>query len=223
MKKFLKVYFWIFWIIMLLVFHIGIYAGIEDGKSSSITIGIIFIVLWWGLTLGVTIIKSKINENKKQKEQQNYNKQNISNIEINDERFGKIIIKHDELKHKYDGEIKNVNFAGESLEASLFSNDNVNIEKMINNLKNFCDKAMQIKNRIYPELTKYLQGMDNTDKNGNLIEITEEFLKENFKFSSINLDNEETIEVWGSWEDSGSQDYSIKYNINKDDFEYELL
>ena len=52
MKKFLKVCFWIFWIIMLLVFHIGIYAGIEDGKSSSITIGIVFIVLWWGLILG---------------------------------------------------------------------------------------------------------------------------------------------------------------------------
>lgn len=51
---------------MLLVFHIGIYAGIEDGKSSSIRIGISFIVLWWGLTLGVTKIKSKINDNKKQ-------------------------------------------------------------------------------------------------------------------------------------------------------------
>lgn len=219
MKKFLKVCFWTFWIIMLLVFHIGIYAGIEDGKSSSITIGIIFVVLWWGLTLGVSKIKLKINDNKKQ----NYNKQNVSNIEINDERFGKIIIKHDTLKHQYDGEIKNVNFDGELLGASLFSDDNVNIEKIINNLKNFCDKAMQIKNRIYLEFANYLQGVDNTDENGNLIEITEEFLKENFKFSSINLNDEETIEIWGFWEDSGNQDYSIKYNINKDDFEYELL
>ena len=219
MKKFLKVCFWTFWIIMLLVFLIGIYAGIEDGKSSSITIGIIFVVLWWGLTLGVSKIKLKINDNKKQ----NYNKQNVSNIEINDERFGKIIIKHDTLKHQYDGEIKNVNFDGELLGASLFSDDNVNIEKIINNLKNFCDKAMQIKNRIYLEFANYLQGVDNTDENGNLIEITEEFLKENFKFSSINLNDEETIEIWGFWEDSGNQDYSIKYNINKDDFEYELL
>lgn len=219
MKKFLKVCFWTFWIIMLLVFHIGIYAGIEDGKSSSITIGIIFVVLWWGLTLGVSKIKLKINDNKKQ----NYNKQNVSNIEINDERFGKIIIKHDTLKHQYDGEIKNVNFDGELLGASLFSDDNVNIEKIINNLKNFCDKAMQIKNRIYLEFANYLQGVDNTDENGNLIEITKEFLKENFKFSSINLNDEETIEIWGFWEDSGNQDYSIKYNINKDDFEYELL
>lgn len=219
MKKFLKVCFWTFWIIMLLVFYIGIYAGIEDGKSSSITIGIIFVVLWWGLTLGVSKIKLKINDNKKQ----NYNKQNVSNIEINDERFGKIIIKHDTLKHQYDGEIKNVNFDGELLGASLFSDDNVNIEKIINNLKNFCDKAMQIKNRIYLEFANYLQGVDNTDENGNLIEITEEFLKENFKFSSINLNDEETIEIWGFWEDSGNQDYSIKYNINKDDFEYELL
>lgn len=219
MRKFLKVCFWIFWIIMLLVFHIGIYAGIEDGKSSSITIGIIFVLLWWGLTLGVSKIKSKINDNKKQ----NYNKQNVSNIEINDERFGKIIIKHDSLKHQYDGVIKNVNFDGKLMDASLSSDDTVNIEKIIENLKTFCDKAVLMKNRIYPELTDCLKDSDNFDGEGNLIEITEVFLREKFEFGFFHLYDEETVELWGSWEDSGSQDYSIKYNINKDDFEYELL
>lgn len=219
MKKFLKVCFWIFWIIMLLVFHIGIYAGIEDGKSSSITIGIIFVVLWWGLTLGVSKIKSKINDNKQQK----YNEQYISNIEINDERFGKIIIKHDTFKRQYDGEIKNVNFAGELLDVVLSCDDNVNLDKIIKNLKDFCDKAVLMKNRIYPELAEVLKDNDNFDEEDNLIEITEDFLREKFKFSLFNLYDEETVELWGSWEDSGSQDYSIKYNINKDDFEYELL
>lgn len=208
---------------MLLVFHIGIYAGIEDGKSSSITIGIIFVVLWWGLTLGVSKIKSKINDNKQQKEQQKYNEQYISNIEIKDERFGTIIIKHDAFKHQYDGIIKNVNFDGKLMDASLSSDDTVNIEKIIGNLKTFCDKAVLMKNRIYPELTDCLKDGDNFDGEGNLIEITEDFLREKFEFRFFNLYDEETVELWGSWEDSGSQDYSIKYNINKDDFEYELL
>lgn len=219
MKKFLKVCFWIFWIIMLLVFHIGIYAGIEDGKSSSITIGIIFVVLWWGLTLGVSKIKSKINDNKQQK----YNEQYISNIEINDERFGKIIIKHDTFKRQYDGEIKNVNFAGELLDVVLSCDDNVNLDKIIKNLKDFCDKAVLMKNRIYPELAEVLKDNDNFDEEDNLIEITEDFLREKFKFSLFNLYDEETVELWGSWDDRGDQDYSIKYNINKDDFKYELL
>lgn len=223
MKKFLKVCFWFFWIIMLLVFHIGIYAGIEDGKSSSITIGIIFVVLWWGLTLGVSKIKSKINDNKQQKEQQKYNEQYISNIEINDERFGKVIIKHDTFKRQYDGEIKNVNFAGELLDVVLSCDDNVNLDKIIKNLKDFCDKAVLMKNRIYPELAEVLKDNDNFDEEDNLIEITEDFLREKFKFSLFKLYDEETVELWGSWDDRGDQDYSIKYNINKDDFKYELL
>ena len=171
----------------------------------------------------IAIVSLKQDKDDKKQQKEKYNEQNISNIEINDERFGKVIIKRDAFKHQYDGEIKNVNFDGELLNASLSSKDTVNIEKIIENLKTFCDRAVLMKNRIYPELAECLKDSDNFDEVDNLIEITEDFLREKFKFSLINLYDEETVELWGSWEDSGNQDYSIKYNINQDDFEYELL
>ena len=219
MKKLIKFVFWILWIIMLFLFHIVIYTGIDESDSSFVTFGIVSIVFWWGLTLGISKIKSKVKENK----ETIYKKQYVSNIEINDERFGKIIIEHDSYRHLYDAEIKNVNFDGKVLDASIYSDDNVNIEKIIDNLKYFCDNAISIKNRIFKEFTDYLQGNDNTDEEGNLIKITEDYLRDNFKFSSITLSDEESIQMLGSWEGSGSQDYSITYNINKDEFEYELL
>ena len=173
--------------------------------------------------IAIVSLKQDKDDKKQHKEQQKYNEQNISNIEINDERFGKIIIKHDTFKRQYDGEIKNVNFAGELLDVVLSCDDNVNLDKIIKNLKDFCDKAVLMKNRIYPELAEVLKDNDNFDEEDNLIEITEDFLREKFKFSLFNLYDEETVELWGSWDDRGDQDYSIKYNINKDDFKYELL
>lgn len=219
MKNFLKTFFWIFWIILLLIWHIGIYVGIKEGETSSIRIGIELLVIWWALTLGVAKIKSR----KKEKQVKKYNEQYVSNIEIHDERFGNIIIVHDSFKHEYKGLIKKVNFDRQLLDVDIWCDDNLNLEKMIENLKLFCDNAVQMKRRIYPELTDNLKNGDHFDENGNSIEITEQFLREKFRFSSISLSSEETVELEGSWEDSGSQDYSISYNIANDKFEYRLL
>ena len=207
----------ILWLVLTLAIISLLWLGIKNNIGPLIFSSIVVLIFLQSIAI------VSLEQVKDDKKQQKYNEQNVSNVEINDERFGKIIIKHDTLKHEYDGEIKNVNFDGELVDADLNIEDNVNIEKMINNLKTFCDKATQIKNRMYPEFSNYLQGGDNTDKDGNLIEITEKFLRENFKFSLIILNNEETIEIWGSWEDSGDQDYSISYNIAKDRFEYRLL
>ncbi len=211
----------ILWLVGTLVILILFWLGIKNSIGFLTFISIIGFIFWQ--VVAIVSLKQDKDDRKQHKEQQKYNEQNVSNIEINDERFGKIIIKHDTLKHQYDGEIKNVNIDGEFLDVSLSSNDTVNIDKLIRNLKDFCDKAVLMKNRIYQELADSLKESDNFDKDGNLIDITEDFLRENFKFGLINLYDEETIDLWGSWEDSGSQDYSIKYNINQDDFEYELL
>ena len=211
----------ILWLVGTLVILILFWLGIKISIGFLTFISIIGFIFWQ--VIAIVSLKQDKDDKKQHKEQQKYNKQNVSNIEINDERFGKIIIKHDSLKHQYDGVIKNVNFDGKLMDASLSSDDTVNIEKIIGNLKTFCDKAVLMKNRIYPELTDCLKDSDNFDGEGNLIEITEDFLREKFEFGFFHLYDEETVELWGSWEDSGSQDYSIKYNINKDDFEYELL
>lgn len=211
----------ILWLAGTLVILILFWLGIKNSIGFLTFISIIGFIFWQ--VIAIVSLKQDKDDKKQHKEQQKYNEQNISNIEINDERFGKIIIKHDTFKRQYDGEIKNVNFAGELLDVVLSCDDNVNLDKIIKNLKDFCDKAVLMKNRIYPELAEVLKDNDNFDEEDNLIEITEDFLREKFKFSLFNLYDEETVELWGSWEDSGSQDYSIKYNINKDDFEYELL
>ena len=211
----------ILWLVGTLVIIILFWLGIKNSIGFLTFISIIGFIFWQ--VIAIVSLKQDKDDKKQHKEQQKYSQQYISNIEINDERFGKIIIKHDAFKHQYDGEIKNVNFAGELLDVVLSCDDNVNLDKIIKNLKDFCDKAVLMKNRIYPELAEVLKDNDNFDEEDNLIEITEDFLREKFKFSLFNLYDEETVELWGSWEDSGSQDYSIKYNINKDDFEYELL
>lgn len=211
----------ILWLVGTLVILILFWLGIKNSIGFLTFISIIGFIFWQ--VIAIVSLKQDKDDKKQHKEQQKYNEQNISNIEIKDERFGKIIIKHDTLKHQYEGEIKKVNIDGELLDVSLSSRDTVNIDKLIGNLKNFCDKAVLMKNRIYQELADYLKESDNFDREGNLIEITEIFLRENFKFSLINIYDEETIDLWGSWEDSGNQDYSIKYNIIQDKFEFELL
>lgn len=211
----------ILWLVGTLVIIILFWLGIKNSIGFLTFISIIGFIFWQ--VIAIVSLKQDKDDKKQHKEQQKYSQQYISNIEINDERFGKIIIKHDTFKHQYDGEIKNVNFAGELLDVVLSCDDNVNLDKIIKNLKDFCDKAVLMKNRIYPELAEVLKDNDNFDEEDNLIEITEDFLREKFKFSLFNLYDEETVELWGSWDDRGDQDYSIKYNINKDDFKYELL
>lgn len=211
----------ILWLVGTLVIIILFWLGIKNSIGFLTFISIIGFIFWQ--VIAIVSLKQDKDDKKQHKEQQKYNEQYISNIEINDERFGKIIIKHDTFKRQYDGEIKNVNFAGELLDVVLSCDDNVNLDKIIKNLKDFCDKAVLMKNRIYPELAEVLKDNDNFDEEDNLIEITEDFLREKFKFSLFNLYDEETVELWGSWDDRGDQDYSIKYNINKDDFKYELL
>ncbi len=211
----------ILWLVGTLVIIILFWLGIKNSIGFLTFISIIGFIFWQ--VIAIVSLKQDKDDKKQHKEQQKYSQQYISNIEINDERFGKIIIKHDAFKHQYDGEIKNVNFAGELLDVVLSCDDNVNLDKIIKNLKDFCDKAVLMKNRIYPELAEVLKDNDNFDEEDNLIEITEDFLREKFKFSLFNLYDEETVELWGSWDDRGDQDYSIKYNINKDDFKYELL
>ena len=211
----------ILWLVGTLVIIILFWLGIKNSIGFLTFISIIGFIFWQ--VIAIVSLKQDKDDKKQHKEQQKYSQQYISNIEINDERFGKIIIKHDTFKRQYDGEIKNVNFAGELLDVVLSCDDNVNLDKIIKNLKDFCDKAVLMKNRIYPELAEVLKDNDNFDEEDNLIEITEDFLREKFKFSLFNLYDEETVELWGSWDDRGDQDYSIKYNINKDDFKYELL
>ena len=202
------------WLIGTTVICILFWVGIRNSIGLLIFISILAFIFWQSIAI------LSLQQIKHEKQQQKYKEQNISGIQINDERFGNIIIEHDSFKHEYKGLIKKVNFDRQLLDADIWCDDNLNLEKMIENLKVFCDKAVQMKRRIYPELADVLKECDTFDENDNLIEITEKFLREKFRFSGISLNSEETVELEGAWEDSGNQDYSISYNIQKDKFEY---
>ncbi len=148
-----------------------------------------------------------------------------NNIEINDEQFGKIIIKHDTGKGIYEGKIENdVDFGGELLDVYIWSKDDNNIEKIISDFKTFCNKAILLKNRIYPDFTNFLKENGVYDEEGNEIEVTEQFLRENLIFNHVELGDvvgRGKISLSGEWNSDGVLfGCSMCYDIAKDEFKY---
>lgn len=219
-----KNYFWIIWIGILVFLHIGMAAGSEYNDSSTKTVGIVGIVIWWILTIGITAIVLKIQDKKEEKKKIEYKEKYIETIEYEDDRYGKVSFKHNLEKHILSADIKNVNFAGKNLEASILNiDDKTDLKTVFDNLKKYSDNSKSIKERIYPELTATLKTVDTYDKDGNLFEVNEQFLRENFEFSTIVIQDSKTISLWGSWDSLYEQDYSINYNSSDDTIEVESL
>lgn len=224
MKKIGKIIFWIIWIGILVFLHIGMAAGSEYNDSSTKTVGIVGIVIWWILTIGITAIVLKIQDKKEEKKKIEYKEKYIETIEYEDDRYGKVSFKHNLEKHILSADIKNVNFAGKNLEASILNiDDKTDLKTVFDNLKKYSDNSKSIKERIYPELTATLKTVDTYDKDGNLFEVNEQFLRENFEFSTIVIQDSKTISLWGSWDSLYEQDYSINYNSSDDTIEVESL
>ena len=79
------------------------------------------------------------------------------------------------------------------------------------------------KKKMYPELENFLKDYDTVDLGTNLIRISEEFLRQRFRFKMIRADEDKTIELWGNWEDSGEQDYAIRYEVETEKLSFEKL
>lgn len=224
MKKIGKIIFWIIWIGILIFLHIGMAAGSEYNDSSTKTVGIVGIVIWWVLTIGITAIVLKIQDKKEEQKKIEYKEKYIETIEYEDDRYGKVSFKHNLEKHILSADIKNVNFAGKNLEASILNvDDKIDLKAVFDNLKKYSDNSKSIKERIYPELANTLKTVDNYDKDGNLFEPSEQFLRDNFEFSTIVIQDSKTISLWGSWNSPYEQDYSINYNSSNDTIEVESL
>ena len=224
MKKIGKIIFWIIWIGILIFLHIGMAAGSEYNDSSTKTVGIVGIVIWWVLTIGITAIVLKIQDKKEEQKKIEYKEKYIETIEYEDDRYGKVSFKHNLEKHILSADIKNVNFAGKNLEASILNiDDKTDLKTVFDNLKKYSDNSKSIKERIYPELTATLKTVDTFDKDDNLFEVSEQFLRDNFEFSIIVIQDSETVSLWGSWEPSGEQDCSINYNCSNDTIEVDGL
>lgn len=224
MRKVGKIIFWVIWIGVLIFWHIGMAAGSEYNNSSTKTVGVVGIIIWWVLTIGITAIVLKIQDKKEEQKKIEYKEKYIETIEYEDDRYGKVSFKHNLEKHILSADIKNVDFAGKNLEASILNvDDKIDLKAVFDNLKKYSDNSKSIKERIYPELTDTLKTIDNYDKDGNLFEPSEQFIRDNFEFSLIVIQDLKTISLWGGWESPEEQSYSINYNCDNGKIEIEDL
>ena len=220
MKKIGKIIFWITWIGILIFLHLGIVSSSEYSDSSSVTLCIIGIVIWWVITIGITATVWKIQDKKKKKYKEKY----INTTEYIDDRYGKIIFKHNLEKHILSSQIQDVIFDEKKLKVSILNiSDNTDLRILFDNLKKYSDNSKTIKERIYHELPIQLNRLDNYDKEGNLFNVSEQFLRENFNFDLIVIQDLKTISIWGSWDSLYEQDYSINYNCSDDTIKVEVL
>ena len=220
MKKIGKIIFWITWIGILIFLHLGIVSSSEYSDSSSVTLCIIGIVIWWVITIGITATVWKIQDKKKKKYKEKY----INTTEYIDDRYGKIIFKHNLEKHILSSQIQDVIFDEKKLKFSILNiSDNTDLRILFDNLKKYSDNSKTIKERIYHELPIQLNRLDNYDKEGNLFNVSEQFLRENFNFDLIVIQDLKTISIWGSWDSLYEQDYSINYNCSDDTIKVEVL
>lgn len=223
MKKFWdKVGIWLF-IIAAAIGFLGSYFCLKVKAPLAVTLGfVLFNVLLWGITILCIVISDK----KEEKKQKQYEKEFIEKSEIEDDFFGKVFVTHDKNDNHFDAECddKKRVFAGRKVSVFFTSDEDIEeIKKEINLLKTFCQNADSLLDRIYIEFAKDLKGIDVYDKDGNDIEITEDFLREELEFYDLSMNDLETVVITASWENSGNQDYEIEYNLEEDKLDFSLL
>lgn len=220
----MKKIFWIIWIGILLFCHLGVIVGFDNKNSSTIYTGILLIVTWWLLTVVITAIVWRKQGKKQEEKQKIYNEKYIRNIEYDDDIYGQIILEHNLHHCVISGEILDVMFDDKKMDISFLNiSDNVNLDILFNNLKEFNKNFKALKERIYPEFVEFLKTIDNYDKDGNLFIVDEQFLRNNFNFSLIVIQYENIISIWGSWDSPEEQEFSIDYNCLSDTFNFNCL
>lgn len=223
MKKFLEqAAIWLF-IIASAIGILGAYICLKAKAPLAVTMGfVLFNVLLWGITILCILISDK----KKEKKRKQYEKEFIEKTEIEDDFFGKVFVTYDKNVNHFDAECddKKRVFAGRKVSVYFTSDEGIEeIKKEINLLKTFCQNADSLPDRIYKEFAMDLKGVDVYDKDGNDIEITEDFMREELEFYDLSMNDLQTVVITASWEDSGSQDYEIEYNLEEDKLDFILL
>lgn len=161
---------------------------------------------------------------KKEREEVEYRKKYLSEYDVDDPRFGKVHVQHDAKKKVSKSVLSNVLFDGQPVEVMIsILDDYSDIRKAISNVSYLFGHSKIFKKKMYPELENFLKDYDTVDLGTNLIHISEEFLRQRFRFKMIRADEDKTIELWGNWEDSGEQDYAIRYEVETEKLSFEKL
>lgn len=210
-----------FWFGAFLVGLVILIVGLKIHNSAVAITGGVFVVLILGITILVIVISDKIEYSKKKK----YEDKFVEKYLIEDDYFGKISVEHDSNKHCISANIPSRRcFAGRKVEVNFpKDDDSEDIIKKIEIAKALCKNSDSLIDRIFKEFAEALVSSDTYDENGEPIEMTEEYLREKFELTSIIVENYNSVCIWGAWEGSGNQDYSIHYEIKEDKLWFELL
>lgn len=195
--------------------------GLKIRNSTVAITGGIIVAFLLGFTVLYIVISDKIEHSKKKK----YEDKFMEKYDIEDDYFGKISVEHDLNKHCISAHIPlRQCFAGRKVKIDFREdNDSEDIVKKVEAVKIFCKRSDSLIERIHKEFAEVLASSDTYDENGEPIEITEEYLRENLEFTSIIVESNHAVCIWCAWEGSGNQDYSIHYEIEEDKLWFELL
>lgn len=191
MKMVLKVIFLTMWLTILLFAHLMLF--VDGGEGFDV--GLLFIVIWWIITLPFIIFKWKKNHINTPK----YKKQNgtttikYKNIDVEHSYFGKLSFKKD-----YNGSI--LELVGDNDKLYKFGDKKINdlmsmeiSEEKINDILNSLEKiyiyATNILEECYKQISKLLP-----DEQGNPISV--EIIKDKLELGG-NIINDEAIEMTG--------------------------
>ncbi len=121
-KKILKVIFLCIWGSAWLVL---IFCGVFFAKNAhEKLVSLFFRLLWWVITISVSIIRYEISEHKQKRKREQYREKYISDIVIEDEKFGRMVFELDSF-------INQISAAGTVL--PKFGTENMDIDEIIIN------------------------------------------------------------------------------------------
>ena len=208
-RKIKEIFFWIWSVILMLCVVILTFFKHIKGNNGGIYL-IVFLAIWVGVPIAIVAIQIKM-DNKRLKK---YEEDNITEIVIENKKLGKVIFKKDQLKKTLISKEVEISFGKHKPEIDIKDFEENKLEAILENLEYLYNNQEKILNDFYKEIKKFCDEYEEKDLNGQ--EITEEYIKEYFRISGIDVKKEEDefkIILWGGL---GSQD--IRRDLLDDQF-----
>ena len=168
------------------------------------------------------------NFKKKVGNQANNDQEACSNIEIENQYFGKLLFHKDSNTGTIQTSIKKINFGETVLNIDIDINEYSNIGVMFDKLEYICKNSHDFMQEVYPQLAEFCNGIDLYDENGRIIDnFNEDLLMEKYRLKWINVDTnsdrENIINISGYICDDVNQEIEIQINCTSNNITYELL
>lgn len=187
-------------------------------RFGDMFIGIIFIILYLAVSFFVADFLCKLDDKKIAKRKKEYREKYISDVELEDKKYGKMIFEKDSNTEKM--ELKDVNlpsFSNHIIKDFIINNCycfNENMKNLIfRNLDEVYNNSEKILDSLYNEIKDIYDDEDIRDSNGNLMSI--DYIKEKLilDYISVHLnENNCIIELLGGM-DNDIDDHIAEHGI----------